>query len=58
MHLSKIINFRFNTQFGIAGVPTLIIFHNGKPAAKFNDSDYTLEMFAKFITRITGKIWN
>nr|BAN20402.1 conserved hypothetical protein [Riptortus pedestris] len=44
----------FNTQFGIAGVPTLMLFHNGKAAAKFNDSDYTLEMFAKFITRVTG----
>lgn len=44
----------FNTQFGIAGVPTLMLFHNGKAAAKFNDSDYSLEMFVKFITRVTG----
>lgn len=44
----------FNTQFGIAGVPTLMLFHNGKAAAKFNDTDYTLEMFVKFVTRITG----
>uniref|UniRef100_A0A1B6E4C2 Thioredoxin domain-containing protein n=2 Tax=Clastoptera arizonana TaxID=38151 RepID=A0A1B6E4C2_9HEMI len=44
----------FNTQFGIVGVPTVVLYHNGRPAAKFNDSEYTLEMFARFITRITG----
>jgi len=44
----------FNTQYGIAGVPTIIFFHNGRPAAKFNDSEYTLELFSKFITKYTG----
>nr|CAD7570060.1 unnamed protein product [Timema californicum] len=44
----------FNTQYGIVGVPTLMIFHNGRPAAKFNESEYTLEMFSKFITKYTG----
>lgn len=44
----------FNTQFGIVGVPTVMLFHNGRPAAKFNDSEYTLEMFTRFITRYTG----
>ncbi|KAL1117655.1 hypothetical protein AAG570_003970 [Ranatra chinensis] len=44
----------FNTQFGIAGVPTVMLFHNGRPASKFNDTEYTLEMFACFITKYTG----
>lgn len=44
----------FNTQFGIVGVPTVILFHNGRPAAKFNISEYTLEQFARFITKFTG----
>ncbi|XP_066994531.2 thioredoxin domain-containing protein 15 [Anabrus simplex] len=44
----------FNTQYGIVGVPTVMLFHNGRPAAKFNDTEYTLEMFARFITKYTG----
>lgn len=44
----------FNTQNGIVGVPSLILFHNGRAVAKFNDSDYTLELFSKFITKHTG----
>lgn len=31
-----------------------MLFHNGRPAAKFNDSEYTLEMFSRFITKYTG----
>lgn len=44
----------FNTQYGIAGVPTVLLFHNGKAVAKFNDSEYTLKQFARFIVRLTG----
>uniref|UniRef100_A0A224XGT4 Putative conserved plasma membrane protein n=1 Tax=Panstrongylus lignarius TaxID=156445 RepID=A0A224XGT4_9HEMI len=44
----------FNTQYGVAGVPTVMLFHNGKAVAKFNDSEYTLKMFARFIVRFTG----
>lgn len=47
--------FSFNTQYGIVGVPTLVIFHNGKPVAKFNDTVYTLETFSKFITHLTNQ---
>jgi hypothetical protein len=32
----------------------VMLFHNGRPAAKFNDSEYTLEMFSRFITKYTG----
>ncbi|XP_006618390.1 thioredoxin domain-containing protein 15 isoform X3 [Apis dorsata] len=44
----------FNAQYGIVGVPTLMLVHNGKPVAKFNYTVYTLETFAKFITQITN----
>lgn len=43
----------FNAQYGIVGVPTLMLVHNGKPIAKFNSTVYTLELFAKFITHLT-----
>ncbi|XP_012282150.1 thioredoxin domain-containing protein 15 isoform X2 [Orussus abietinus] len=44
----------FNTQYGIVGVPTLMLVHKGKPVAKFNDTVYTLEAFSRFITRMTS----
>lgn len=43
----------FNTQYGVVGVPTFILFHNGRPAVKFNETDYTLERFSTFITKFT-----
>ncbi|XP_076241664.1 thioredoxin domain-containing protein bug [Calliopsis andreniformis] len=43
-----------NAQYGIVGVPTLMLVHNGKPVAKFNYTVYTLEYFAKFITQMTN----
>ncbi|XP_026671794.1 thioredoxin domain-containing protein 15 isoform X2 [Ceratina calcarata] len=44
----------FNAQYGIVGVPTLMLIHNGKPVAKFNGTVYTLEFFARFITQFTN----
>ncbi|XP_045476186.1 thioredoxin domain-containing protein 15 [Harmonia axyridis] len=44
----------FNTQNGIVGIPSLILFHNGKAVAKFSDPEYTLELFSKFIRRHTA----
>ncbi|KAK9506581.1 hypothetical protein O3M35_008484 [Rhynocoris fuscipes] len=52
--LNAMVHQSFNTQYGIAGVPTVMLFHNGKAVAKFNDSEYTLKMFARFIVRFTG----
>ncbi|XP_024941997.1 thioredoxin domain-containing protein 15 [Cephus cinctus] len=43
----------FNAQYGIVGVPTLILVHNGKPVVKFNGTVYTLEAFARFISYFT-----
>ncbi|XP_024893219.1 thioredoxin domain-containing protein 15-like isoform X1 [Temnothorax curvispinosus] len=50
----KYIAFSFNAQYGIVGVPTLMLVHNGKPVAKFNDTTYTLESFAKFVSHLTN----
>jgi len=44
----------FNAQYGIVGVPTLMLVHNGKPVAKFNDTIYNLETFAKFVSHLTN----
>ena len=44
----------FNAQNGIVGVPSLLLFHNGRAVAKFNYTDYTLEMYSKFIMKYTG----
>jgi len=41
-------------MYGITGVPSLVLFHNGKPIAKYNGSDYTLYEFTKFVIRHTG----
>lgn len=46
--------FSFNAQYGIVGVPTLMLIHNGKPVAKFNDTVYTLESFARFVSQLTN----
>jgi len=42
-------------MYGITGVPSLVLFHNGKPIAKYNGSDYSLYEFTKFVIRHTGK---
>ncbi|XP_060522294.1 thioredoxin domain-containing protein 15 [Cylas formicarius] len=44
----------FNTQNGIVGVPTLLLFHNGKSVGRYNSSEYTLDSFSKYITLHTG----
>jgi len=49
---------RFNTMYGITGVPSLVLFHNGKPIAKYNGSDYSLYEFTKFVIRHTDLIPN
>jgi len=43
-----------NTYFGILSVPSVVLFHNGKIIAKFNDTSFTLNKFAEFIEYFTG----
>lgn len=44
-----------NTVYGIVGVPTLKVFHNGRPYGKFNGTDYNIQSFSKFLHAVTGK---
>ncbi|CAK9833556.1 Thioredoxin domain-containing protein 15 [Anthophora retusa] len=44
----------FNAQYGIGGVPTLMLVHNGKPIAMYNDTVYTLKSFSKCIMAATN----
>lgn len=49
--------FRFhglNTDFGIIGLPTIMLFHQGRPVVKFNDTPPTVNCFASFVTKHTG----
>ncbi|XP_018323843.1 thioredoxin domain-containing protein 15 [Agrilus planipennis] len=46
----------FNTQNGIIGVPSIVLFHNGRPITKYNESEYTLASFSRFITKHTGMV--
>jgi thiol-disulfide isomerase/thioredoxin len=44
-----------NAQYGIVGVPTLKMFHNGRPVGKFNGTEYNIQSFSKFVHTITGQ---
>ncbi|XP_075980055.1 thioredoxin domain-containing protein bug [Anticarsia gemmatalis] len=44
-----------NTHYGIVGVPTLKMFHNGRPVGKFNGTEYNIQSFSKFVHAITGQ---
>lgn len=44
-----------NAQYGIVGVPTLKMFHNGRPVGKFNGTEYNIQSFSKFVHAITGQ---
>ncbi|XP_055855547.1 thioredoxin domain-containing protein 15 [Episyrphus balteatus] len=41
----------FNAEFGIVGLPTILLFHQGRPIVKFYGDDWD---FRKFVTRHTG----
>ncbi|XP_044739648.1 uncharacterized protein LOC123301002 [Chrysoperla carnea] len=43
----------FNAQNGIVGVPTLMLFHNGRAVAKYNESEYKIDLLVKFIGKHT-----
>uniref|UniRef100_A0A182QW70 Thioredoxin domain-containing protein n=1 Tax=Anopheles farauti TaxID=69004 RepID=A0A182QW70_9DIPT len=48
-------NFHFlNAEFGIVGLPTIMLFHRGRPLVKYNGTEITLTALAKFVTRHTG----
>jgi len=43
-----------NTRYGIVAVPTLLLFHNGRAVAKFNETTYSLEHFVEFLDKYTN----
>uniref|UniRef100_A0A182Y5Z1 Uncharacterized protein n=1 Tax=Anopheles stephensi TaxID=30069 RepID=A0A182Y5Z1_ANOST len=48
-------NFHYlNGEFGIVGLPTIMLFHQGRPLVKYNGTEMTLTSLAKFVTRHTG----
>lgn len=52
IQMGAIDSFRFhsvNTDFGIIALPTLMLFHRGRPVVKFNESQFTVNNFVKFI---------
>lgn len=56
IRMGAIDSFRFhtvNTDFGIIALPTLMLFHRGRPVVKFNESQFTVNNFVKFIERHT-----
>lgn len=47
-----------NAQYAIVGVPSLLLFHNGRPAARFNtSSEYNILSLLKFLVTHTGKFF-
>lgn len=44
-----------STMQGVMAIPSLFLFHNGKAAARYNETEYKIDLFASFITRFTGK---
>ncbi|UYV75807.1 TXNDC15, partial [Cordylochernes scorpioides] len=41
-------------KYGLISVPTILLFHNGRAIAKFNDSVPSLPKLNTFVSRITG----
>lgn len=46
-------HYGINTQFGIMSLPTIFLFHNSKPIAKFNGSEFNITYFADYVTIYT-----
>ena len=44
-----------STMQGVMAIPSLFLFHNGKAAARYNETEYKVDLFGAFITRYTGK---
>lgn len=43
-----------NAEFGIIGIPTIMLFHQGRPITKFNTTSATVNNFIKFIQKNTN----
>lgn len=47
-------HYSLNSDFGIIGLPTIMIFHQGRPLVKYNETTYSVKNFIKFIHRYTN----
>lgn len=45
---------QINMRYGLVAVPSILLFHNGRAVAKFNDSSPSIEGLTGFIARHTG----
>ena len=43
-----------NTQFGVMAVPSIFVFHNGRPLFKYNYTEYSLPSFTQTFSLLTG----
>ncbi|KAH6921454.1 hypothetical protein HPB50_000602 [Hyalomma asiaticum] len=43
-----------NMRYGLVAVPSILLFHNGRAVAKFNDTFVTMQGLMSFVTRHTG----
>lgn len=43
-----------NMRYGLVAVPSILLFHNGRAVAKFNDTFVTMQGLMAFVTRHTG----
>lgn len=52
------VNYIFSSlhvRYGLVYVPNVMLFHNAKPIARFNETVMNLDQFVKFINKFTGK---
>lgn len=47
-------NHIINAQYGVISVPTLLVFHNGRPMYRFNHSEYSLAKYKEFVVHLTA----
>lgn len=53
--ISYLYLYSLTTMQGVMAIPSLFLYHNGKAAARYNETEYKVDLFASFITRYTGK---
>jgi thiol-disulfide isomerase/thioredoxin len=46
-------NSKINLVYGISGTPTLLLFHNGRPVARFESGTYGVNNLIEFVTKHT-----
>lgn len=47
-----------HVRYGLVYVPNVMLFHNAKPIARFNETTMNLDQFVKFINKFTGQDHN